>query len=103
MKFSRISWILGCILMSATFLHAQTSQGGPHIGYVYPAGGKQDSSFDVTIGGQFLGGLTNIFVSGGGVQSSIVEVIRPISGKELNDLRIKADELLARRSVVKND
>jgi len=89
--------------MQALLLCSQAQQSGPHIGYVYPAGGKQDSTFDVVIGGQLLTGVTNVFVSGGGVQASIVDLIRPITGKELNDLRIKADELLARKAVVRND
>jgi len=74
-----------------------------HIGYVYPAGGQQGSTLEVVIGGQFMAGVTNVHVSGGGVQAIITEVIRPISGKELNELRIKIDELLARKAVVRND
>ena len=27
----------------------------PHLGYVYPAGGRQADDFEVTVGGQFLG------------------------------------------------
>ena len=81
--------------------HAQ--QTGPHIGYVYPAGGKAGTTFEVVIGGQFLGGVTNVFVSGGGVTAHIVNYIRPLQGKELNDARIEIDALMARKAVVKND
>jgi hypothetical protein len=81
--------------------HAQ--QTGPHIGYVYPAGGKAGTTFEVVIGGQFLFGATNVFVSGGGVQAQITHLLRPLNGKELNDARILVDQLMARRAVVRND
>jgi hypothetical protein len=88
---------------AALLLAAHAQQNGPHIGYVYPAGGKAGSTFEVVIGGQFLIGATNVFVSGGGVQAHITDLIRPIQGKELNDLRIQMDQLMARRAVVRND
>ena len=43
---------------------AASAQPPPHIGYVYPAGGRQGTSFAVTLGGQSLDGVTNVFVSG---------------------------------------
>ena len=88
---------------AALLLTAHAQQNGPHIGYVYPAGGKAGTTFEVVVGGQFLIGATNVFVSGGGVQAHITDLIRPIQGKELNDLRIQLDELMARRAVVRND
>ncbi|MBM3840009.1 MAG: hypothetical protein FJ398_18995 [Verrucomicrobia bacterium] len=50
-------------------LHAQPVT--PHIGYVYPAGGQQGASFQIKVGGQFLDGVTNAFVSGAGVQAAV--------------------------------
>ncbi|MBT8046498.1 MAG: PPC domain-containing protein, partial [Pontiella sp.] len=43
----------------------------PHIGYAFPAGGRQGTSFEVMIGGQYLDGATNVFVSGEGVKVDI--------------------------------
>lgn len=88
-----------CAVVSST--HAQ--QRGLHIGYVYPAGGQQGASFEAVIGGQFLTGVSLVDVSGGGVQAAIVELIQPMPGKVLNELRIQVDELLARRAVVRGD
>jgi hypothetical protein len=45
----------------------------PHIQYAFPAGGQQGSSFTVEIGGQYLQGSTNVFVSGEGVKVEIVK------------------------------
>src|ERR1035441_2887983 len=39
----------------------------PHIGYVYPAGGRQGAVFQVAVGGQYLNSATNAYVSGTGV------------------------------------
>ena len=74
-----------------------------HIGYVYPAGGKQGTTFEAIIGGQFLTGASDVHVSGGGVQVKLDRLIQPITGGEINKLRIKIDELLARKAVVEKD
>ena len=74
-----------------------------HIGYVYPAGGQQGSTFEAVVAGQSLGDVDHVYVSGDGVSATIKEMIRPMSGKERNDLRIQVDELLARKAVVTND
>ena len=44
----------------------------PHIGYAYPAGGERGTSFRVVVGGQYLLGATNVFVSGQGVSAKVV-------------------------------
>ncbi|MDD4871994.1 MAG: PPC domain-containing protein [Kiritimatiellae bacterium] len=107
MKLFRWHTVIGLMtiltVLPVTRAQQKQNQNGPHIGYVYPAGGKAGTTFEVVIGGQFLTGLTNVFISGGGIQATITDLIRPITGKELNDLRIKMDELLARKAVVKND
>ena len=33
--------------------------GGPHLAYVYPAGGKVGTTFQITVGGQFLAAVSN--------------------------------------------
>ncbi|MEE9368204.1 MAG: hypothetical protein V3V05_04995 [Pontiella sp.] len=45
----------------------------PHIQYGFPAGGQLGSSFRVEIGGQFLNGSTNVFISGEGVKVEILK------------------------------
>lgn len=93
---------LAILAIAATPAVAQRRRGLA-IGYVYPAGGQRGSSFEAVVGGQFLTGAERIDVSGSGVQAEITELVQPITGKELNDLRIEIDELLARRAVVKQD
>lgn len=100
---SRWSAALAMTVFLAVAALAQTPQRGLHVGYVYPAGGQQGTTFEAVIGGQFLTGVNAVDVSGGGVEATIVELIQPMPGKVLNELRIKVDELLARRAVVRND
>ncbi len=63
---------MGCIgvllFAVAASSHAANT---PHIGYVFPSGGQQGKTFDAMIGGQYLNGSTNIFVSGEGVKVRI--------------------------------
>src|ERR1022692_3026199 len=70
----------------------------PHVGYVYPAGGRQGAVFQVAVGGQFLNNATNAYISGPGVQAVVVDYSRPLTQKEFNDLRDKLKELQDRRA-----
>jgi len=56
----------------------QSNKREPHIGYLYPGGGQQDSVVQITAGGQFLTGATNVYVSGEGVRASVIRYIRPL-------------------------
>lgn len=79
-----------CILLSAL---PGVSQNTPRIGYVFPAGGKQGGSFQVTIGGQFIENATNITFSGEGIQAAVVDFHKPMPQGMFNNLRDKMREL----------
>lgn len=70
-----------------TGLPAAHAQRSPNIGYVYPAGGRQGSTFEAAISGQYLDGVTNVSISGEGVQATLVEYVKPLNGKQLILLR----------------
>ncbi|MDF7808963.1 hypothetical protein P4E94_16065 [Pontiellaceae bacterium B12219] len=57
------------VLLSAQFTFAAEA---PHIAYVFPAGGQAGSTFEIEIGGQFLQGTTNVFVTGAGVDVELL-------------------------------
>ncbi len=79
---------LGALLMAFSAAQAQEK---PRIGYVYPAGGRQGTTFQVTLGGQYLPGITRIHFTGKGIEASGIKVtpIRPDDspiGKRLDTL-----------------
>ncbi len=73
-------------LLLAVAITAQ-AQRRPYIGYVYPAGGQQATSFEVKLGGQDLDDVSNLLVSGGGVAVRITGYQRKIGPQELQLLR----------------
>ena len=75
---------LTALLISVSSVRGQ--QGNLHVGYVYPAGGRQGLRFEAVIAGQCVTGVEQSYVTGGGVQVEIVELIKPIAGKELDEL-----------------
>jgi hypothetical protein len=66
---------------------AAFAQPGPHLAYVYPAGGKTGSTFQITVGGQFLLTVSNAFVTGPGVSATVLDHRRPMNQKDFNGLR----------------
>ena len=70
----------------------------PHAGYVYPAGGRQDTTFEVTVGGQFLDNVNRAIVSGAGVQATIVEHFKPLTAGQATQLRDQLKELMEKKS-----
>ncbi len=70
----------------------QSRTNQPQIGYLYPAGGQQGTVFQITAGGQFLRGITDVHVSGEGVHAKVIKYIRP-----LRNLQREQRELLQKR------
>lgn len=94
---------LSAILVVAPNSWAQRAPLGPrdpHIGYVYPAGGQQGTTLEITVGGQFLDGASDVIVSGKGVEATVTKHTKPLTPKQINDLRQKVQE--ARKRVQAN-
>lgn len=79
---------LGLMLGGAAF-----AQQAPHLAYVYPAGGRVGTTFDVVAGGQFLLNTSNVFFSGDGLTATVVDASRPMNFQEFNKLRDRLREL----------
>ena len=69
-----------------------TGTGEPHLGYLFPAGGRQGSVFELTVAGQFLRGATGVHVSGDGVRASVIRCYRPARNLQ----KEQRDELVRR-------
>ncbi len=91
-------WLLS-VLASVSVVPAQER---PRIGYVFPAGGRQGTTFLVTVGGQFLGSwkgeyhidVLQAHFSGAGITAEIVKDVKPMREEEANALRKKAETLM---------
>jgi hypothetical protein len=86
------------LLSFALACPALAQQNAPHIGYVYPAGGRQGASFQVTVGGQFLDGVNNAYLSGAGVQAGVLQYVKPLTQAQINKLRDQLKELTDKRA-----
>ncbi|MCL4785691.1 MAG: hypothetical protein KJ070_02695 [Verrucomicrobia bacterium] len=60
-------------------------------------------TFHVTVGGQFLDGVTNAYVSGEGVQATVIDFNKPMPQGQFNQLRDKLRELQDRKQAALRD
>lgn len=71
----------------------------PDIGYVYPAGGQQGTTFTIEVGGQSLGEVDHVHVSGRGVNAAVIEHARELDRRELRAARSFLRDLVRRQWV----
>jgi len=90
----RMLWlsVLGLAVLAAASPAAYAQQR-PYIGYVYPAGGQQGTTFQIRLGGQNLDGVDMVTVSGTGVQAKVVEYFRRLGNQETTLMREQLTEL----------
>jgi hypothetical protein len=108
-RVHRLSWLVARFSFGIFFCFAtawgQSNTREPQIGYLYPGGGQRGTTFQITAGGQFLGGATDVYVSGEGVHAKVIKYIRPLRNlqreqRQLLQTRLKElrDERLAELS-----
>lgn len=81
--------LVGVALLSAVSAFAAP----PRIGFVYPAGGQAGSTFEVSVGGQYLDDPTGVVISGEGITVEILEHNKVPSAQVVDDYRDKLREL----------
>ncbi len=89
----RAAWLLVVVWAAAVLWLAapekafsQISRREPYIGYVYPAGARQNSSVSVTFGGQNLRGARMLHITGNGIQGRITDYAPALNRKQLIDV-----------------
>ena len=92
MNSSRWSVLLWLVMGSSAL-----AQADPHIGYVYPAGGRQGTTFQAAIGGQSLNNAAAISVSGTGVSATILKQERQVTPTEQKELREVLNQIQEKR------
>ncbi|HRA88398.1 MAG TPA: hypothetical protein PK992_10015 [Planctomycetaceae bacterium] len=81
-SLAALAFVTVSLLGSAVF-----AQAPPYIGYVYPAGGQQGTTFRVKFGGQRLRGTDQVLVTGEGVTATVEKVFHSLSNQEMVVLR----------------
>jgi len=88
--------IIGLALILSAFLTpALAQQGVPRAAYVYPAGGKIGTTFEATIGGQFLNGARDAIVSGKGITVEVIGFEAPLPPQQMQAMRDEMQKLVA--------
>ncbi len=75
-------WMLSLTALLAAGLPAWGQQRA-YIGFVYPAGGKQGTTFPVKLGGQGLDGAREVLITGTGVSGKVIQCYRRIGPQEI--------------------
>ncbi len=79
---------------------SQAQTRDPHIGFAYPAGGRQGTTFTALVGGQFLRNINHIHVSGDGVQATLIDhykINRNVDKEQREALTAQLQELTQTR------
>jgi len=90
--------ILGLAILVAAASSAQAEN--EYIGYVYPAGGQQGTTFPIRLGGQRLVDASDVVVSGEGVSVRLVDYYRVWNNQEMALLREQLNELRKKETMV---
>ena len=93
MLYLRKLIVFGAVCLCAAGAVAALDSNKPNIGYLYPAGGQRGTTIQVRVGGQFLRGAKDIYISGDGVTAKVVTYFRPVRNLN-NDQRRALQEKL---------
>lgn len=93
MKFQKSSGLILLFFLLAETAAVRGQEDVPHIGYIYPAGGKQGSTFEVLIGGLHLDGTTDAIYSGAGLEAEVLGHIRPLNQGQFKEMQNRMGEL----------
>lgn len=82
-RVPRISAIaLAALAAALSLVSPVRAQNRPYIGYTYPAGGQQGTTFNVKLGGQALDDVQAVRVTGTGVSGRVVRYYRRLNPQE---------------------
>lgn len=85
--------VLLSVAAPVTSVQQRQQPNDPRVGYVYPAGGQQGTTFTTTVGGRFLDGVDDVIVSGDGVTAKVLSLDKPLPQPRIVELREKLRQL----------
>lgn len=89
--------LIALVVLFGASLAAHSQPNTPRIGFVFPAGGQVGAVVELKVGGQFLQGVTNAFVTGDGIEAVVTHFNRPMPQGQFNKLRDRLQELRDKR------
>jgi ribosomal protein L40E len=96
-RFRRLPVLgLALLLTAPSAVRAQ----GQYIGFVYPAGGQQDATFPIRLGGQGLLHASDVVVSGDGVTARLVDYYQVLDNQQMGLLNQQLNELKKKETTV---
>ena len=97
---SKLQWLAVLGLAVGLVTPGARGQTRPYIGYAYPAGGQQGTTFQIRLGGQGLDDVNAVLVSGSGVSARVVEYLRRLNNQETQLLNEQLKQLKQATSAV---
>ena len=77
--FTRCLNLFGKLLLIAGMLSALASaepgRALSHVSYIYPAGAQQGTEIELTAGGKGLRSVKEVYISGGGVEATVIHTV----------------------------
>jgi hypothetical protein len=89
----RIYRALLALLLLLGLAPAALAQPRPYIGFVYPAGGQQGTTFQIRLGGQGWDDVSEVLITGTGVTARITDNYRRLDNMEMQLLNEQASVL----------
>lgn len=97
----RVHKLIVLLMLLGISLASRAQPNTPRIGFVYPAGGRIGATIELKVGGQFLLGVTNAFITGGGIEAVVTDFNRPMPQGQFNKLRDRLQELREKRQAAR--
>ncbi|HEY0944291.1 MAG TPA: PPC domain-containing protein [Opitutaceae bacterium] len=90
--------LIATFFVSVGFANAEAQRAAPHISFAYPAGAQRNTTVTVSVCGQNLNGVTAVCSSDPALHAKITGYSRPLTQKELSELRDEAQRLREKRA-----
>jgi hypothetical protein len=84
---------IGLTFAAVLAAQQQPASSAPRLAYIYPAGGQQGTTVQVTVAGLFLDPEADVLVSGRHVKGSVTNLDRPLNQRQITELRDRIQQM----------
>lgn len=100
---ARCGALLAAVALTQLAAAQTAGRPAPALAFAYPAGGQQGTTFTVFLGGQTLEGASAAVFSDARIRAKVIGYERPLTQREINDLRESQEQLQAKRAAARQD